>query len=89
MATENSSYNVLNHELVPKHILLSEEEEKRVLEKLNIPKYSLPKIKKSDAAIKALERSNKEEIQPGRIVKIIRKSETAGEFEAYRLVTEK
>ena len=48
--------NVMEHELVPEHYLLSEEEEKGILEKLQITKDSLPKIKRSDPVVKILEK---------------------------------
>ena len=36
LATENISFNVLTHELVPEHYLLSEEEAQQILDKLKI-----------------------------------------------------
>lgn len=89
MATENISYNVLNHELVPEHQLLSEEEATKVLADLGILREQLPKIRRSDAAIKVLENINGKPIEAGSIVRVTRKSETAEEFVAYRLVTER
>ncbi|MBR4503656.1 MAG: hypothetical protein IKP20_01565 [Candidatus Methanomethylophilaceae archaeon] len=52
---EDNAFNVLRHELVPEHRLLSFDEEKEVLESKGITKDKLPKIKKSDPGIKALE----------------------------------
>ena len=86
MATENISFNVLTHELVPEHYLLSEEEVKEVLEKYKIDIDQLPKIRKSDAAIRVLEHIYGP-IEAGRVIKVVRKSSTAEEFVAYRLVT--
>ncbi|MBQ7701007.1 MAG: DNA-directed RNA polymerase subunit H [Candidatus Methanomethylophilaceae archaeon] len=86
MATENISFNVLTHELVPEHYLLSEEEAQQILDKLKITKDQLPKIRKSDAAIKVLEHIYGP-IEAGRVIKVVRKSSTAEEFTAYRLVT--
>ena len=86
MATENISFNVLTHELVPEHYLLSEEEAQQILDKLKITKDQLPKIRKSDAAIKVLEHIYGP-IEAGRVIKVVRKSSTAEEFVAYRLVT--
>ena len=86
------------HELVPEHHLLSEEEAQQVLatfldeEGKPISRDKLPKIKKSDAAIKVLEKALQAErgasfeIREGDIIRIKRKSETACEFTAYRLV---
>ena len=86
MAANNISFNVLEHRLVPEHHLLSEEDSDAVLAQLGMTRDQLPKIKKSDAGIKVLE-SVHGPIDEGRIVKIVRKSETAEEFVAYRLVT--
>lgn len=86
------SFNVLKHDLVPEHRLLSEEEGAAVLAKLGIESKQLPKIKKSDAAIQALEKSVDGEgrevgpIEEGRIIQITRPSKTAEQFVAYRLV---
>jgi DNA-directed RNA polymerase subunit H len=49
------TFNVLKHDLVPEHRLLSLDEEKRVLEEKGITKDKLPKIRKNDPGIKALE----------------------------------
>lgn len=85
MAAENISFNVLQHDLVPEHVLLNEEEAETVLTELKITRDQLPKIKKSDAAIRVLENINGP-IEAGRVIKVIRKSSTAEEFVAYRLV---
>ena len=86
MAADNIAFNVLTHDLVPEHHLLSEEEAQEVLSKLKVTCDQLPKIRKSDAGIKVLEKIYGP-VDEGRIIKIIRKSETAEEFVAYRLVT--
>jgi len=86
LATDNISFNVLKHDLVPEHHLLSEEEAEKVLSGMGITCDQLPKIKNNDAGIRVLE-SIHGPIAEGRIVKIVRKSETAQEFVAYRLVT--
>ncbi|MBE6525502.1 MAG: DNA-directed RNA polymerase subunit H [Candidatus Methanomethylophilaceae archaeon] len=87
MAAENISFNVLEHDLVPEHYLLSEEEVLEVLSKLEVTRDQLPKIRKSDAAIKVLENIYSHPIEEGCVVKVVRKSATAEEFVAYRLVT--
>ena len=84
---ENNSFNVLEHELVPEHHLLSEEEAEAVLSKKGVSRDQLPKIRKSDPGIKVLESAHGHPIEEGSVVKIVRKSETAQEFVAYRLVT--
>lgn len=86
MATENISFNVLKHALVPEHHLLSEEQALEILNKMEITRDQLPKIRNSDAGIKVLE-SIHGPIAEGSIIEIVRKSETAQEFTAYRLVT--
>jgi len=75
--------NILNHELVPKHVILTEEEKKNVMRMYGIKKLNqFPKILKSDPAIKLLE------AKPKDLVKIIRKSDTAGQSIYYRIVIE-
>jgi DNA-directed RNA polymerase subunit H len=73
-------FTILDHELVPKHILLTKEERKQLLEQLKIRPERLPWIKASDPVAKLIG------AKPGDIVKIIRKSPTAGETVAYRFV---
>ena len=77
---------MLRHALTPEHHLLAPEEEEAVLNDLHITKGQLPKIRKSDPGIKILETIHGP-IEEGRVVKIVRKSETAQEFVVYRLVT--
>lgn len=86
MATENNSFNVLRHVLVPEHHLLSEEQADAVLSKKGMTRDQLPKIRKSDPGIKVLETIHGP-IDEGRVIKVVRKSDTAQEFVAYRLVT--
>lgn len=86
LATENISFNVLKHDLVPEHHLLSEEDADKILNEMGMTRDQLPKIRNSDAGIRVLETIHGP-IAEGRVVKIVRKSETAQEFVAYRLVT--
>lgn len=74
--------NVFNHMMVPIHTLLKQEEVEKVLNKYRIKPYQLPKIKDSDPAVIAIQ------AQPGDIIKILRKSPTAGKAIAYRYVVE-
>ncbi|SCG84834.1 DNA-directed RNA polymerase subunit H [Methanobacterium congolense] len=72
--------DILKHKLVPDHTILSKTEIKKVLKELDIHKEQLPKIKADDPVVKAIE------AKPGDILKITRKSHTAGKFVTYRLV---
>ncbi|AGB05259.1 DNA-directed RNA polymerase, subunit H, RpoH/RPB5 [Aciduliprofundum sp. MAR08-339] len=78
-------FNVLEHELVPEHYLVSEEEEEKILNELGVKKENLPKIKKSDAVLRVLERKYGH-IPVGSLIKIVRKSPTAGRVVVYRVV---
>lgn len=72
--------NVTKHELVPKHIPLSPEETQEMLSKYNLQLAQLPRILVSDPQIQYFG------LQRGRVVKIVRTSETAGEYVTYRQV---
>jgi len=69
-----------DHILVPKHELLSEKEKKELLKILGIKPEQLPKIRADDPIAKEIG------AKVGDIVKIIRKSPTAGVSIAYRYV---
>ena len=72
--------NIVDHVLVPKHEILSPREAAKILKKLGIKPHQLPWIKASDPVIVAIN------AKPGDIVRIIRKSPTAGETIIYRYV---
>ncbi|MEM1634487.1 MAG: DNA-directed RNA polymerase subunit H [Nanopusillaceae archaeon] len=74
--------DITQHELVPKHEILSEEEKKQLLERYKVKLEDLPKIRINDPAIIKLKP------KPGDIVKIIRKDPIAGETIYYRVVVE-
>ncbi|MGC8496613.1 MAG: DNA-directed RNA polymerase subunit H [Thermoplasmata archaeon] len=80
-------FNVLEHELVPEHYLVPREEEEKILQELSVDKSLLPKIYRSDPAVKMLEKIYGP-IESGRIVKIIRNSAVAGKTIVYRTVVE-
>ena len=82
-----AKFKVSDHFLVPDHVLLDPKEEKKVLKEYGITKDHLPKIRQSDPCIRAIEAKG-DPVDPGRIVKIVRRSETAGEAVAYRIVVE-
>ncbi|MBS7643282.1 DNA-directed RNA polymerase subunit H [Candidatus Bathyarchaeota archaeon] len=79
---KESKLDLFEHELVPKHILLNKREVEELLKLYRIAPNQLPYILESDPAAKAIG------AKPGDIVKIIRKSPTAGEAIAYRYVIE-
>ena len=72
--------DISKHELVPKHEVLSEEEARRVLDELNISRGQLPKILKTDPMVQKIKAN------VGDIIRITRKSKTAGESIYYRVV---
>ena len=74
--------DVNQHDLVPKHEILSKEEKEKLLEELGITEKGLPKIFSSDPAIAGMNPKK------GDIVRITRKSQTAGESVYYRVVKE-
>ena len=75
--------SILEHELVPRHEILGEEEIAELLKAYKIKKDQLPKIKSSDPVIKELK-----EVEVGDVVRIRRRSRTAGKSLSYRLVIE-
>ena len=76
------TYDLFKHDLVPKHILLNADEAKQVLERYHIKPFQIPYIKSTDPAVRAIG------AKPGDMVKVIRKSATAGESDFYRYVVE-
>jgi DNA-directed RNA polymerase subunit H len=77
-----TKFSLLDHESVPKHEIMPEGELKSVLSKYSVEKEQLPKIKVQDPVSKEIG------AVIGDVVKITRKSQTAGEAEYYRLVIE-
>jgi len=80
MLEDEVSFNPLKHELSPKYEILSEEERVKLLKTYKVRPSNLPKILDSDPAVRALG------AKPGDIIKIVRKSDLAGETFYYRLV---
>jgi DNA-directed RNA polymerase subunit H len=72
------SMDTIRHILVPEHIKLSAKEKDDLLKKHNISFIGLPKIRFKDAAIAHLDAKH------GDIIKIMRKSATAGSSIFYR-----
>ncbi|MCS7097242.1 MAG: DNA-directed RNA polymerase subunit H [Candidatus Methanomethylicia archaeon] len=76
----SKKFSIFDHFLVPQHILLSKQEAEEVLKRLGVKPHQLPYIRVSDPAARALGAKR------GDIIKIIRKSSTAGVSIAYRYV---
>ena len=75
-------FDIFEHALVPRHEILSEKERAALLEQYKIKPYQMPQISSTDPAVKAIG------AKPGDVLRIIRKSSTAGEHIAFRYVVE-
>ena len=73
--------DVSQHELVPEHTVLEEDELEDVLAEYGIDRTDLPKIKRSDPALP-------EDAELGDVVRIVRDSRTTDTATVYRLVIE-
>ncbi len=72
------SIDLFLHDLVPEHDIVSEEEIKEIEEQYGISREQLPHIKAGDPSAKAIG------ARPGDVIRIIRKSDTAGRHVIYR-----
>jgi len=75
-----ANFDITKHFLVPKHLILTKEEEANLLEKYKITKDELPKIKSSDPAIA------QQKPKQGDVVKIERRSVYGDSIDYYRVV---
>ena len=82
MATKKIPILVPDHIYVPKHEIMTKKEAEEVLEKFNCKPTELPLIFVNDPAILGLG------VKPGDMIRITRKSATAGESLYYRYVVE-
>ncbi|HII15734.1 MAG TPA: DNA-directed RNA polymerase subunit H [Nanoarchaeota archaeon] len=73
-------FEIQEHKFVPKHTKLTVEEAQKILEQFNISLRQLPKILKTDPALKDLA------AEPGDMIKIDRTSPTVGKVNFYRVV---
>ncbi|MEF8757473.1 MAG: DNA-directed RNA polymerase subunit H [Halobacteriales archaeon] len=73
--------DVHEHELVPEHDVLDDDEVEDVLGEYDLDRTDLPKIKRTDPALP-------DEAGPGDVVKVVRDSRTTDTAVVYRLVVE-
>ena len=76
------AFDIFQHKLVPKQEILTDEERDQLLQKYRVHPYQLPQISSVDPTVKAIG------AKPGDVLRVIRKSSTAGEHMAYRYVVE-
>ncbi len=75
-------FDIFEHALVPLHEILSPQEKTALLAQYKVQPYQMPQINSTDPAVKAIGG------KPGDVLRIIRKSQTAGKHIAYRYVVE-
>ncbi|ALL00494.1 DNA-directed RNA polymerase subunit H [Pyrodictium delaneyi] len=80
MARQKKKFNILEHELVPRHEVVPPQEAARILRELGIRPEQLPWLRVTDPVARAIG------AKPGDIVRIYRKSPTSGEVVVYRYV---
>ena len=73
-------FDPTRHEIVPRHIILEDNEVEELLQNYSITKEKLPLIKVTDPIVKAIG------AKPGQVLKIVRRESPAGEGVVYRLV---
>ena len=82
MSGKKEKILIPDHIYVPKHEIMTKKEAEEVLEKFHTKPTEMPLIYVNDPAIKGLG------VKPGDMIKITRKSATAGESIYYRYVVE-
>ncbi len=78
--TEKELKKILEHELVPRHEIVDPEEALQILRHYGIKPHQLPWIRATDPIVQAIG------AKPGDIIRIYRKSPTAGTIIVYRYV---
>ena len=82
MSSEKKEIKIVDHVFQPKHEILPKEDAELIFKKFNSKPSQLPYIMASDKGIQGLN------AQPSDVIKITRKSSTAGESVYYRYVVE-
>jgi len=82
MSGKKEKILIPDHIYVPKHEIMTKEEAEQVLENYHTKPTEMPLIYVSDPAIRGLG------VKPGDMMRITRKSSTAGESIYYRYVVE-
>ena len=82
MSAEKKIVKITNHVYQPQHEILPREEAQQILKKYNAKPGQLPYIMISDKGLQDLD------IRPGDVIKITRRSPTAGESVYYRYVVQ-
>lgn len=82
MSIEKKVVKISNHTYQPRHEILSKNQAEEILKKYNTKPSQLPYMMIDDKGIEDLD------VRPGDIVKITRRSATAGESVYYRYVVE-
>ena len=80
--SEKKVLKITNHIYQPKHEILPKDDAEEILKKYNAKPSQLPYVMITDKALEDLD------VRPGDIIKITRKSPTAGESVYYRYVVE-